>query len=156
MAHAHEEQANATPVRLAIEPLPRLPCLAMNSESIHPAGDEDDDEAPLADGAFEEELDLLVVLRLGNRGTGTAAEQAALDQLGDELAELVLDAGVGEYDGDESGGGECTMFFCGPDVDKMIEVLRPVLRRHRLAHGGHFVRLVTDSDGEHVRRREPI
>lgn len=103
-----------------------------------------------------EELDLLVVLRLSNRQTGTPTEQAAIDELGDELGELVLDSGVGEYDGEELGGGECVMFFCGPDVQALIDVLRPVLRRSPLSRGGSFVRLVTDDHGETDRRREPI
>lgn len=119
-----------------------------------PADPEDDVEEDLLDEP--EELDLLVVLKLSNRQTGTPTEQAEIDQLGDELGELVLDSGVGEFDGEELGGGECTMFFCGPDVQALIDVLRPVLRRSPLTRGAQFVRLVETADGDHERRREPV
>ncbi|MFM1871158.1 MAG: hypothetical protein RL398_580 [Planctomycetota bacterium] len=114
-----------------------------------------------ADGADEDDVgigeeDLLVVFRLSGRGVGSTSEQEAIDRLGDELAELVEGAGVGEYDGDEFGAGECTLFFCGPDAGRIMEVLRPVLRRHSLCRGGTFVRMVRGADGEFERRTDAI
>ena len=66
----------------------------------------------------------------------------------------VEQAGVGEYDGDEYGGGECILFFCGPDEEALLGVLRPILQRSPLARGAHFVRLVEKEDGE--MRRENL
>jgi hypothetical protein len=57
----------------------------------------------------------------------------------------------GEYDGDELGGGECSLFFCGPDPDRMLAVLLPLLKRSPLARGAHVVRMV---DG--APRRAPL
>ena len=57
-------------------------------------------------------------------------------------------------DGDEYGGGECILFFCGPDEEAMLGVLRPLLQRSPLARGAHFVRLVESEDGE--MRRENL
>lgn len=113
-------------------------------------GFDDDDQLQ------DEEQDLLVVLRLSNRLMGTNAEREAIEQFGGELEAAVLDAGVGEYDGDELGGGQCTLFFCGPDVDALIGVLRPLLHRSPLARGGHFERLVEGDDGELRRERVAI
>ncbi len=110
--------------------------------------DEDLEQAP--------EQDLLVVLRLSNRQMGTAAERAAIEELSRELEDAVVDAGAGEFDGDEIGGGECILFFCGPDVDRLLRVLLPVLHRSPLCRGGHYVRMVADEHGRFVQRRTSL
>ena len=116
---------------------------------------EDDFEAD-GDEAAELEEDLLVVFPLAGGDHGSPDEQQQIDELGDELAELLDEHGLGEYDGDEYGGGECTMFFCGADSQALVAALRPVLRRHPLCRRGHFVQLVEAADGSLERRREPI
>jgi hypothetical protein len=104
----------------------------------------------------QDEQDLLVVLKLSNRQMGTRQERADLEALASELEAAVVAAGVGEYDGDEIGGGECTLFFCGPDVDRLLTVLRPLLKRSPLCRGGHLVRMVDDADGGGASQRQPI
>jgi|JRYL01.1.fsa_nt_gb hypothetical protein len=116
---------------------------------------EDDFEAD-GDEAAELEEDLLVVFPLAGGDHGSPDEQQQIDELGDELAELLDEQGLGEYDGDEYGGGECTMFFCGDDSQALMAALRPILRRHPLCRRGYFVRLVEGADGHPERRREPI
>ena len=123
---------------------------------------EPDDELddPLEDELDEaldgDEQDLLVVLRLSNRQMGTNRERQELEQFADELEAAVEAAGAGEYDGDELGGGECVLFFCGPDVDRLMAVLRPLLQRSPLARGAEFVRLAAGADGELERQRLPV
>ena len=92
-----------------------------------PEIDDDDD-------AFAED-DVLVQFRLGNRALGTAAERAEIESLGEQLGEAVAAAGVGEYDGDESGAGECILFFAGPDAERLFAVLQPLLRGHPRGRG---------------------
>jgi hypothetical protein len=87
------------------------------------------------DGPPASEHDVVVHLRLGNRSLGTAAERADMDRLAEELAAAVEDAGVGEYDGDEYGGGECLLFFAGRDAEALFAVLQPLLRKHPLGRG---------------------
>lgn len=87
-----------------------------------------------------EEQDVLVVLRLSNRLMGTADERRRLEQFGEELETAVVEAGVGEYDGEEIGGGECTLFFAGPDAARIAEVLLPLLQHRDLCRGGKLVR----------------
>lgn len=98
-----------------------------------------------------EEQDLLVVLPLSNRQMGRQQERAELEALAEQLEAAVTAAGAGEYDGDELGGGTCTLFFCGPDVDALIAVLRPLLRHSPLARGGYFVRADADGTAQHLR-----
>lgn len=114
-----------------------------------PDSEDDDDALPA-------EQDLLVVLKLSNRLMGTHEERQMLEAFADELEEAVLAAGVGEYDGDELGGGECTLFFCGPDLDKLLAVLRPLLKRSPLCRGAHLVRMVDDGTGEMTPQRTPL
>jgi hypothetical protein len=106
-----------------------------------PAPEQPDDD----DDLFASEQDVLVVLKLSNRLMGTHQERADLEVFADELDVAVRDAGVGEYDGDELGGGECTLFFCGPDQDQLLAVLLPLLKRSPMARGGGVVKMV---DGE--------
>ncbi|MBL8730446.1 MAG: hypothetical protein JNM25_18655 [Planctomycetes bacterium] len=115
------------------------------------AADEADDADPEA-----EEQDLLVVLRLSNRRMGVHSERQAIETFADELEQVVTEAGVGEYDGDEIGGGECVLFFCGPDIDALLAVLQPHLKRSPLCRGGHLVRMVASADGTPERQRIPL
>lgn len=103
----------------------------------------------LADAS--DERDLLVVLRLSNRNMGTQEERADIALLADALDAAVQEAGVGQYDGDEYGGGECVLFFSGPDEEGLLSVLRPSLHRSPAARGAHFVRLVEGPNGEQTR-----
>jgi hypothetical protein len=113
--------------------------------------DSDDDDL-----GGDEEQDLLVVLALGNKAMGTSREREEIAAFADQLEAAVTEAGVGEYDGDEFGGGECILFFCGPDIDRLLAVLQPLLRRSPLCRGGHLVRMVPGSDGVLQRQRLPI
>jgi len=103
-----------------------------------------------------EERDLLVVLRLSNRQMGTNEERAEITLLADQLAAAVEQAGVGEYDGDEYGGGECILKFWRPDEGALLSLLRPFLQRSHYARGAHFVRLVESDDGEMKREKIPL
>lgn len=113
---------------------------------------ERDDE----DNLPEVEQDLLVVLKLSNKQMGTHQERAEIEAFAEQLEAAIQAAGVGEYDGEEIGGGECTLFFCGPDIDKLLGVLRPLLKRAPLCRGGHLVRMVATADGGTVSQRQAI
>lgn len=115
-------------------------------------------ETPAPDFGFDrgesgDERDLLVVLPLSNRSMGTHQERTSIEALADELERAVEQAGVGEYDGDEFGGGEGVLFFCGPEEAPLLGVLRQHLQRSPVARGAHIVRLVEAADGELRRER---
>jgi len=122
---------------------------AMNPDGKGPANDDDDLEPA-------EEQDLLVVLKLSNRLMGVATERMEIEAFADQLEAAILEAGVGEYDGDELGGGECILFFCGPDIDRLLDVLRPLLKHSPLCRGAHLVRMVVDANGQPRQQRMPI
>jgi hypothetical protein len=112
--------------------------------------DDDDDED---DDLQAQEQDLLVVLKLSNNLLGTNAERQAIEALADELAALLETGDLGEYDGEELGGGECTLFFCGPDPDRLLAELRPVLKRSPLCRGASVIRMVKNAAGDYERKR---
>ncbi len=107
---------------------------------------DDDDED-------HEEQDLLFILPLQKGQMGTNQERQAIERLEDELEAAAQAAGVGEFDGDEYGGGECTLFFCGPDVERLLAVLRPLVKRSPLGRGAAYVRMIDDGQGGLVQRR---
>ena len=110
--------------------------------------------AESADSLFDDdERDLLVVFPQSNRDMGTASERDALEAFAEGLDAEVREAGVGDYDGNEYGGGEFILFFCGPDVDRLLAVLRPLLADSPLAHGARFELLREGPDGEPTRQR---
>lgn len=97
-----------------------------------------------------------MVLKLSNRQMGTATERLDIERFADELEAAVFEANVGEYDGDELGGGECTLYFAGSDVDRLLGVLRPLLQRSPLARGARIVRMIRDRNGDWSPQRHPL
>ncbi len=66
--------------------------------------------------------------------------------LEDELLEAIELAGVGEFDGDEFGGGECTLYMYGPDADRLFDAVRSILRSSSLSAGGYAIKRYGSAD----------
>lgn len=79
-----------------------------------------------------------VIVRLVITGEefGTPEERTAIHHLADAMEKRVQAAKAGMYDGDEFGGGECTLYFYGPDADALFAAIEPELRASALARGG--------------------
>jgi hypothetical protein len=60
---------------------------------------------------------------------GSNSERLRLHRFTDKLDEVLAAARVGEYDGDEFGEGECTLFMYGPDPEAIYRAIEPVLRK---------------------------
>ncbi|MEV4539087.1 hypothetical protein AB0J82_35470 [Asanoa sp. NPDC049518] len=52
----------------------------------------------------------------------------AIHGLEDRLEKAITEAGVGEYDGNEIGGGEAVLFAYGPDATKLFAAMERELR----------------------------
>lgn len=100
--------------------------------------DDEDDENDLQ--PTPDEQDLVISVPFSNKALGRAQERLDLENLGDELADLLLDTDAGEYDGCEYGGGAFTMYFCGPDVDRLFATLQPALKRSALLRGATVIK----------------
>lgn len=71
---------------------------------------------------------------------GSQGEIETIHEFSDTLERLIDEHGVGEFDGDEFGGGECTLYMYGPDADRLFEVIQKPLEGFPLARGGHVVK----------------
>lgn len=56
--------------------------------------------------------------RLAGDGVGGPSERAAIREAQGRLTEAIERAGVGEFDGNECGGGEAVLYAYGPDAER--------------------------------------
>lgn len=98
--------------------------------------------------------DVLVVFRLSNQSMGTKAERAKLEALAAELERATHEARVGDYEGDEFGGGECVLFFSGDDRARLTDVLRARLKQSPIGRDAQIARSAPGDDA--AERRQTI
>ena len=72
---------------------------------------------------------VIVHLALAGGEAGSPDERARLVKLQDEVSAAVDAAGVGLFDGDEWGGGECVLYLYGADADRLFDAVRPVIAK---------------------------
>jgi len=106
-----------------------------------------------ADGpAASGDRELLVVLPLSDADMGTKAERAAYERLAERLEARVRTTAAGEYNGDETGAGEVTLFFSGDDECALISEIHAILADAALDRAARFERMMHEDDG--TTRRE--
>lgn len=81
-----------------------------------------------------------VVLKLSDDEHGTSEERDSIHGLSDALEASIEEYDAGEFDGDEFGGGECTLYMYGTDADRLFEAIRRPLFASPLARGGHVIK----------------
>jgi hypothetical protein len=99
-----------------------------------------------SEGALMADQAVLVYLKLSDDRFGTSEERDQIRELSDQLEKAIQDHGVGEFDGDEFGEGQCTLFMYGPDADALFETIEPMLRDSSLTANGHAVRRYGDAN----------
>lgn len=70
---------------------------------------------------------LKIRFNLQNGDFGSLDEREQIHAFTDTLAESLADSGFGQYDGDEFGGGTCTLFMYGDDPEKVFKRILPLL-----------------------------
>jgi hypothetical protein len=78
---------------------------------------------------------VIVYLKLSDDQFGHEAEREAIFELENDIAEAIEGCG-GEFDGNEFGGGECTLYMYGENADNMFNAIQPVLKASALSRGG--------------------
>jgi hypothetical protein len=71
---------------------------------------------------------VIVRYRLAQEGFGEPGDRAAVREVARVVADAVGRAGVGEFDGNEFGGGEAVLYAYGPDADALFAVMEAALR----------------------------
>ena|SRR5215207_824419 len=66
--------------------------------------------------------------QLSSGPTGTSTDLQSLATLEDRLIQAIGDAKVGEFDGNQFGPQEVTLFAYGPDADRLYAAMEPILR----------------------------
>lgn len=67
-------------------------------------------------------------LHLSDDDHGLTEEREAVFRLEDRLEHLIQTHQVGEFDGNEFGGGEAVLYCYGPDADRLFVVIEQELR----------------------------
>ncbi|GLH75432.1 hypothetical protein SSBR45G_03400 [Bradyrhizobium sp. SSBR45G] len=67
-------------------------------------------------------------------------ECAEIADLTAKLQQAIDHHGVGEFDGDEFGGGRCVLFMYGRDADQLFGVVAPILKAVPLTRGGFVIK----------------
>lgn len=83
---------------------------------------------------------VIVSFPLSDDHLGSNPEFDAMVILSDALEAAISDAGVGEFDGNELGGGECRLYMYGPDADRLHAAIAPLLTESRLVRGGYVMK----------------
>jgi len=79
---------------------------------------------------------LQIVFSQKGNGYGTHAEREAIHRLTDRFDTLLAASGSGEFDGDEFGEGECTLFMYGVNPEAMYECISATLLESPIVSGG--------------------
>ncbi|MBP1852504.1 hypothetical protein [Rhizobium halophytocola] len=79
---------------------------------------------------------LIVHLPLIDAPFGSGREREIIAGLADELQNAIGESSLGEFDGEEFGGGRCVIYMYGPDADLLFAVVEPIWRAAPLARGG--------------------
>jgi hypothetical protein len=83
---------------------------------------------------------VIVYLLLNDGQFGTLQERESIHALEDRLEQVVGNASVGEFDGDEFGEGKCILYMYGPDAERLFVVIEPVLKSSPAAVGGYAIK----------------
>ena len=95
---------------------------------------------------------VVVYFPLSDDSFGTDAEFDTMALLSADLTAAIEGAGVGEFDGNELGGGECKLFMYGPDADRLFAAALPVLSKSTIVRGGYVLKRYGDVDDPWRRR----
>lgn len=71
---------------------------------------------------------VIVRFSLSDDAFGRPEEREAFFAFEETLMAAIERAGVGEYDGNEIGGGEAVIYAYGPDADELFTTMEPHLR----------------------------
>jgi hypothetical protein len=83
---------------------------------------------------------VIAYLKLSDSRFGSPVDAESIHALSDRLAEAIEQNAAGEFDGDEFGEGECTLFMYGPDADALFAAIETILRAFPGARGGRVIK----------------
>ncbi|MFF4213734.1 hypothetical protein ACFYZE_31195 [Streptomyces sp. NPDC001796] len=85
-------------------------------------------QTPIAPDNGDEEHAVIAHFRLAAEGFGDVDQRRQVYEAEQVMAAAAEEAGVGEVDGNEFGGGKAVLYAYGPDADALFRVMEPTLR----------------------------
>jgi len=83
---------------------------------------------------------LIIHLRLSDNNAGTPEERKKIFELEDRMINVIDKSGAGEYDGNEIGGGEFTMYVYGRSAERLWGIVAPVLKTFGPRAGSYLIK----------------
>ena len=81
-----------------------------------------------------------MTIKLNSGDMGSADERQRITALEGQLADAITRSSTGEFDGDEYGGGMCTVCMYGPSAERLFVAVLPVLKKFRAPKGSYVVK----------------
>ena len=78
---------------------------------------------------------VIIHLPLGDDEFGSKEERDRVFRLEVAIEAAIVAADAGEFDGNEFGGGEATLYCYGPDADRLFEIVSGTLREYSIRDG---------------------
>ena len=97
---------------------------------------------------------LIVTLKLSNDEHGSDEERNQIHELTDKFDLAINEAGVGEFDGDKFGDGNCILYMYGTDVDRLFAIVDPLLRASQLAKGAIAIKRYGDASNHNAKEEK--
>jgi len=101
--------------------------------------------------AGEETQSLIVAINLCSGGMGDKEERGRIIALEEQLSAAIENSSAGEFDGDEFGGGICTIYMYGPSAERLLAVTWPILREFHAPSGSYVIKRCGSSDEDEHR-----
>jgi hypothetical protein len=92
-----------------------------------------------------------VTIGLCSGGMGDKEERGRIIALEHKLSAAIENSAAGEFDGDEYGGGSCTMYMYGPSAERLLAVTWPILREFHAPSGSYVIKRCGSSDEDEHR-----
>jgi len=94
---------------------------------------------------------VIINITLSDHALGSTDDRFVISQLEDKISSALEEADFGELDGDEYGGGECTIYIYGPYADRLFEIVKPFLASDLKSYKGYVIKQYGNPDDPDAR-----
>ncbi len=91
---------------------------------------------------------LIATIRLSTGEMGAKEERDRIIALQHQLSDAIENSSAGELDGDEWGGGTCTIYMYGPSAERLLSVTWPILKAFHAPAGSYLIKRCGDLEEE--------
>lgn len=102
-------------------------------------------------GSRDENEAIIATISLCSGEMGDKEERKRILDLEHQLSEAIENSSTGELDGDEFGGGTCTIYMYGPSAEQLFSVTWPILKNFRAPSGSYVIKRCGNSDAQEHR-----